>query len=84
MNKNKLISGFLFILCCSLNLSGQTTFFNFVEGWVNSYSVEDSNGYLLLGLKDIGGGSTSHSLLYNQISLNGNFLGLETEWVRYT
>jgi hypothetical protein len=74
MNKNKLISGFLFILCCSLNLSGQTTFFNFVEGWVNSYSVEDSNGYLLLGLKDLGGGSTSHSLLYNQISLNGNFL----------
>jgi len=53
---------------------GQSTFFNFVEGWVNNYSTETNDSYLTLGLNSLDAGPSNHSLQYNTIGFEGELV----------
>ncbi len=63
-----LIISFMFLACTQLH--GQERFYNFVEGWINNYSVEFEDSYWTLGLS-LEGGSSEHNHIYYRLALDG-------------
>jgi len=73
----------LAILCCSYG-EAQNRFFTFVEGWVNNASLETADGYLVMGLGNVGFPPVNHFLRYNFINTEGsitNYLEFEVDTV---
>ena len=56
-----------------ISVQAQERFFNYLSGWVNNYSTEVEDGYLVFGL-GTGAGIFDHLHQINQIDLQGELI----------
>jgi len=61
------------MILCSISITAQDRFFEFVDGWVNNGCYEYNEGYVFMGLGSLGV-PMEHEFLYNDLDANGNLI----------